>query len=87
MGARKPQSYYSAQFDATNEPGTCRWCGRDTHATFIDTDFDASPDPTYFCSQACAADFGENVARMGYQFEPKAPGLSVELAIDPERRA
>jgi hypothetical protein len=80
MGTRRPQHYYSDEFAAKNRPGTCSWCGRDIRNTLVDEDYHRPPHPALFCSLVCAADFGENVARMGYRFDARSGQLVLGTA-------
>lgn len=81
--SKKPlQNFFSTSFAATNQPGTCLWCGQNTRLTFVDLDSEVTHDSILFCSMACSSDFGENAALLGARLDPKTGGL---FTISPSR--
>lgn len=49
-------------FAATNEPGTCLWCGGKCREAF-----NGWP---HFCTLSCAAEFGKVQAQAGKRLQP-----------------
>ena len=58
-----------ADFNPSNEPGTCPWCGRKL----------TPPEPSGysprhyppFCTMRCGLAFGRAAHRLGYRLQPK----------------
>lgn len=55
-------------FGATNQPGTCLWCGRKVRKR--DGRF---PHSEFFDTGSCGENFGIRLAELGHRFKPVTP--------------
>lgn len=58
-------NYLWRPFGATNEPGTCLWCGRKLQAEPYQRGGRGGYGDGFFCGLRCAYQFGERMAQLG----------------------
>lgn len=60
-------------FGATNEPGTCLWCGRKVRMAGVKSDRPHYPNGPYFDTKDCGLAFATRMAELGKRFNPIKP--------------